>query len=43
VDPAWVARTLESADLHWIGKMVTAEILLRLLENGWRLPPEAGG
>ena len=20
---------------HWIGKFVTAEILLRLIENGW--------
>jgi len=42
VDRGWIVRTLDSGDLHWIGKAVTAEIVLRLLENRWELPAEAG-
>ncbi len=36
----FVDRIVASTDVHWIGKLMTAEHTLRLVENGWREAPE---
>ena len=35
LQPEALTRVLNSGDLQWTGKLVTAEIVLRLMENGW--------
>jgi asparagine synthetase B (glutamine-hydrolysing) len=35
VTPKFIKEIKEMDNEHWLGKLVTAEILLRLIENGW--------
>lgn len=37
ISPEFVQKTLSGNDVHWLGKLLTAEIALRLFENGWSL------
>ena len=32
----FVKQQIEETNIHWLGKMVTAEIVLRLIDNGWQ-------
>lgn len=32
----FVNQQIEETNIHWLGKMVTAEIVLRLVDNGWQ-------
>ncbi|MGI9202186.1 MAG: asparagine synthase-related protein [Woeseiaceae bacterium] len=32
----FVNQQIEQTNIHWLGKMVTAEIVLRLIDNGWQ-------
>ena len=36
VSTEFVERQIEETNIHWLGKMVTAEIVLRLIANGWQ-------
>jgi hypothetical protein len=36
VSAGFVKRQIEETNIHWLGKMVTAEIVLRLIDNGWQ-------
>jgi hypothetical protein len=40
VDGRFVDKVVASTDVHWLGKLMTAEHTLRLIENGWREAPE---
>ena len=33
----FIERQRALVDIHWLGKLITVEIALRLAENGWRL------
>jgi hypothetical protein len=35
INPEIIEDAKQMGDEHWLGKFVTAEILLRLIENGW--------
>lgn len=37
INPEIIEDAKQMGDEHWLGKFVTAEILLRLIENGWDL------
>ena len=32
----FVNQQIEETNIHWLGKMVTAEIVMRLIDNGWQ-------
>ncbi len=36
IDSNFLKKTEELRDIHWIGKFVTAEIVIRLVENRWQ-------
>ncbi len=36
VSAEFVKQQIEETNIHWLGKMVTAEIVLRLIDNGWQ-------
>lgn len=36
VTSEFIEKAIADADVHWIGKLMTAEYTLRLVENGWR-------
>ncbi len=36
VSAGFIKQQIEETNIHWIGKMVTAEIVLRLIDNGWQ-------
>ncbi len=36
VSAEFVNRQIEETNIHWLGKMVTAEIVMRLIDNGWQ-------
>lgn len=36
VTDGFIKRQIEETNIHWLGKMVTAEIVLRLVDNGWQ-------
>ena len=38
VNPEFIERQIANNDIHWLGKIVTVEIILRLVANGWRRP-----
>ena len=36
VGKGFIEHVRQSGDIHWIGKLATAEIVLRLVKNGWQ-------
>ena len=36
VSAEFVNRQIEETNIHWLGKMVTAEIVMRLIDSGWQ-------
>jgi hypothetical protein len=45
LDGRWIDRTRDSRTLHWLKLLTTAEVTLRLVENGWKRfwEPPLGG
>jgi len=37
LSPAFINRIEQEGNVHWIGKIVTAEIILRLVNSGWAI------
>ena len=36
IEPAFIDRIRRDGDIHWMKLVTTAEIVLRLAENGWK-------
>ena len=37
VQRSFIDQQREAVDIHWLGKLITIEIALRLIETGWRI------
>jgi hypothetical protein len=33
----WISKAIATADVDWLGKLLTAEYVLRFIDSGWRL------